>query len=158
VGRTPRPYVQVAFGRETAVNKIDDFRDNWWCSFAPSPNTGLPGYYRNASIMGLPLSQLYQDGTPEVQFLSPGERERAHREWAGLAKLATAPDYLAAQTIGWVKSNPGDPRAAEALHLAVRATRYGCSEQKTPFSKQAFELLHKQYPDSEWARKTKYWY
>ena len=153
-----RPYAQIGFGRETPVNKIDNFRDNWWCSFAPAPEPSVPGYYRNASIMGEPLRELYRDGPPQAQFLSPGERARGQREWSELAKLPPAPDYLAAQTIDWVKSNPGDPRAPESLHLAVRATRYGCSDQKTPFSKQAFDLLHKQYPDSEWARKTKYWY
>jgi len=152
-----RPYVQVGFGRETPVNKIDDFRDNWWCSFAPGQNGSLPGYYRNASIIGEPLRELYQDGAPKAQFL-PDEQERGKREWLQLATVAAAPDYLAERTIEWAKSNPSDARAAEALHLAVRATRYGCSEQRTPYSKQAFDLLHKQYPDSEWARKTKYWY
>jgi hypothetical protein len=153
-----RPYVQVGFGRTTAVNRIDDFRDNWWCSFAPATNTGLPGYYRNASIMGAPLRELYENGAPRAQFLSPDETARGQREWSELAKLPPAPDYLAAQAVEWVRSNAGDPRAPEALHLAVRATRYGCSEERTPFSKQAFDLLHKQYPNSEWAQKTKYWY
>jgi hypothetical protein len=153
-----RPYVQVGFGRETPVNKIDDFRDNWWCAFAPDQSGSLPGYYRNASIMGEPLRELYQDGGPKAQFLPADEQERGKREWSQLAALPAAPDYLAAQAIAWAKSNPSDPRAAEALHLAVRATRYGCSEQRTPYSKQAFDLLHKQYPDSEWARKTRFWY
>lgn len=153
-----RPYVQVGFGRETPVGKIDDYRDNWWCSFAPDQNGSLPGYYRNASIMGEPLREVYQDGGPKAQSLTADEQERGNREWSQLTTLVAAPDYLAAQTIEWAKSNPRDSRAAEALHLAVRATRYGCSEQKTPFSKEAFDLLHKQYPDSEWARKTKFWY
>ena len=153
-----RPFVQVGFGRETPVNKIDDLRDNWWCSFAPAANGSLPGYYRNASIIGEPLREIYRDGAPKAQFFSPDDLARGQREWSQLAKLPAAPDYLAAQTIGWAKSNAGDPRAAEALHLAVRATRYGCYEQTAPYSKQAFELLHKQYPSSEWAGKTKYWY
>ncbi len=153
-----RPYVQIGFGRGSPVDKIDDFRDNWWCSFAPVENGSLPGYYRPASTIGEPLHELYRDGGPKAQFLPAEELARGKAEWARLASLAAAPDYLAAQTIDWAKSNPGDARAAEALHLAVRATRYGCSEQKTPYSKQAFDLLHKQYPNSEWARKTKYWY
>jgi len=153
-----RPYVQVGFGRETPIDKIDDFRDNWWCTFAPDQNGSLPGYYRNASIIGEPLRELYQDGAPKARFLPADEQERGKREWSQLATLGAAPDYLAAQTIEWAKSNRSDARMAEALHLAVRATRYGCSEQRTPYSKQAFDLLHKQYPDSEWARKTKFWY
>jgi len=52
-----------------------------------------------------------------------------------------------------------DPRVPEALHLAVRSTRYGCTDDNTTkFSKQAFQLLHKNYPKSEWAAKTKYWF
>ncbi len=153
-----RPFVQVGFGRETPVDKIDEFRDNWWCSFAPGTDNSLPGYYRDASIMGEPLRELYQDGAPKAQFLPPDVQARGAREWSQLATLAAAPDYLAAQTIDWAKSKADDPRAPEALHLAVRATRYGCSEPRTPYSRQAFELLHKRYPNSEWARKTKYWY
>jgi len=153
-----RPYVQVGFGRETPIGKIDDFRDNWWCSFGPDKNGSLPGYYRNASIIGEPLRELYQNSGPEAQFLSAEEQERGRSQWSKLATLAAAPDYLAAEAINWAKNNPRDSRAAEALHLAVRATRYGCSEEKTPYSKEAFDLLHKQYPDSEWARKTKFWY
>jgi hypothetical protein len=153
-----RPYVQIGFGRETPLNKIDNFRDNWWCSFTPGPSGSIEGYYRNASIIGKPLIELYRNSAPAVPFLAPEDRERARREWADLAKLPSAPDYLAGQAIDWAKSHPGDPRVPEALHLCVRASRYGCATEKSPFSKQAFELLHKQYPDSEWAHKTKFWY
>jgi hypothetical protein len=153
-----RPYVQVGFGRETPIDKIDDFRDNWWCSFAPASNNSVPGYYRDASVMGEPLRELYQDGAPKAEFLPLDQQARGAREWSQLTTLATAPDYLAAQTIDWAKSNADDLRAPEALHLAVRATRYGCSEQGTPYSRQAFDLLHKRYPNSEWTAKTKYWY
>jgi hypothetical protein len=71
--------------------------------------------------------------------------------------MPPAPEFLAAQTVAWVNTHPADPRAAEALHLAVRAVRYGCGA-KPGASKAAFQLLHRRYPDSEWARKTKYWY
>jgi len=74
-----------------------------------------------------------------------------------LAAMPPAPEYLTAQTVAWASSHTGDPRAAEALHLAVRAARYGCGA-KAGVSKTAFQLLHSRYPDSEWARRTKYWY
>jgi hypothetical protein len=45
------------------------------------------------------------------------------------------------------------------LHLAVRSTRYGCANDQTgAMSKQAYDLLHRKYPKSEWAQKTKYWF
>jgi hypothetical protein len=61
--------------------------------------------------------------------------------------------------LAWAKRTPNDPRVPEALHLAVRSTRYGCTDTKTTqFSKQAFRVLHKQYPQSSWAQQTRYWY
>ena len=70
---------------------------------------------------------------------------------------ACAPNYLAQQVIDWAKGHPDDKRVPEALHLAVRATRYGCTNKLTTnHSKKAFDLLHQRYPKSEWARKTKY--
>jgi hypothetical protein len=153
-----RPYVQTGFGRLQALGKLDNLRDNWWCPFDPGLNSASPGYYRQASILTEPLRLLYADGAPQAQFLSADERARGRREWAEISKMAPAPDYLAGQTVEWARSNPTDPRAPEALHLAVRATRYGCDVGKSGSSKEAFQLLHRRYPDSDWARKTKYYY
>ena len=150
-----RPYVEVGFGRLTPVEKLDDYRDNWWCPFKGGQDA--PDYYRNSSMMPEPLHLLYPDGGPKAQFLSPDQQARAQSEWARLSEMPPAPEYLANQAVEWVKSHPDDPRAAEALHLAVRAVRYGCGAKKGA-SREAFQLLHQKYPNSEWARKTKYWY
>jgi len=150
-----RPYVQVGFGRLTPPGKLDDFRDNWWCPFKGGQDA--PDYYRVASTLPEPLHLLYPDGGPKAQFLSPDQQARAQREWTRLTEAPPAPEYLANQAVEWVKNHPGDPRAAEALHLAVRAVRYGCGAKKGA-SREAFQLLHEKYPSSEWARKTKYWY
>jgi len=41
----------------------------------------------------------------------------------------------------------------------VRATRYGCTDKETVnYSKAAFDLLHKRYPNSEWTKKTPYYF
>ncbi|HKA53560.1 MAG TPA: hypothetical protein VKJ47_07840 [Candidatus Binatia bacterium] len=58
--------------------------------------------------------------------------------------------------ITWAKEHPDDPRIPAALHRAVKSARYGCTSGE--LSRQAFQLLHKRYPESEWTRKTKYWY
>jgi hypothetical protein len=61
--------------------------------------------------------------------------------------------------IEWATANPNDPRSPEALHLAVRSTRYGCTDKETgKWSKAAFDLLHKRYPNTKWANATKYWF
>jgi hypothetical protein len=61
--------------------------------------------------------------------------------------------------IQWATKDPDDPRLPEALHLAVNATRYGCGDKDTGrWSKAAFDLLHRKYPNTTWAKKTKYWF
>ena len=147
--------MQTGFGRLTPTGKIDDFRDNWWCPFRGSQDS--PDYYRVASVLTGHLQLLYPDGKPKAQFFSGDQLARGHAEWKRLTELPTAPDYLAGQTVEWVRNNPNDPRAPEALHLAVRAVRYGCGATKGA-SKEAFQLLHEKYPNSDWARKTKYWF
>jgi hypothetical protein len=151
-----RPYVQSGFGRLTPPGKLDQLRDNWWCPFRPVPNAP-PDYYRVSSVLTAPLLVIYPDGAPKAEFLSPDQRARAESEWSRLTAMPPAPEYLIAQTVAWVNNHSGDPRNAESLHLAVRAARYGCGA-KAGASKAAFQLLHSRYPDSEWARKTKYWY
>ena len=150
-----RPYVQTGFGRLTPTGKIDDFRDNWWCPFQGSQD--YPDYYRVASNLTGHLQLLYPDGPPKAQFFSTDQQARSKAEWKRLSEIPPAPEYLAGQTVEWVRNNPNDPRAPEALHLAVRAVRYGCGATKGA-SKEAFQLIHEKYPNSEWARKTKYWY
>jgi hypothetical protein len=76
-----------------------------------------------------------------------------------LQSLPTAPDWLAAQTLAFAQAHSQDPRVPEALHLVVRATRYGCTGNLTgDFSHRAFDLLHRRYPASDWAAKTPYWF
>ncbi len=50
---------------------------------------------------------------------------------------------------------PDDPRLPEALYRAVRATRLvGGGE----WSRKAYTLLHTQFPNSPWAKRTRFWY
>jgi len=154
-----RPYIESGFGRLTPIEKIDDFRDNWWCSFGgeKSKDEGV-NYYRSNSEMEGPLKQLYEK-PPMASFIPAGERSQAAEEWKKLASLPAGPNYLTQQVITFARAHAEDPRAPEALHLAVRATRYGCTDDKTEaLSKQAYDLLHARYPNTEWAKRTKYWY
>jgi len=92
-------------------------------------------------------------------LITEEERSVARKEWEALMKLDAAPSWMASQVLDWAKAHPEDPRIPEALHLAVRATRYGCDDQHTAsYSKAAFELLHRRYPKSEWTRKTPFWF
>ena len=102
-------------------------------------------------------------GTERMQeisrYIAEGAMAFLKAEWKILSEAANGPDYLASETIPYVKANLTDLRAAEALALVVRATHLGTTDERTgPLSKQAFDLLHLKYPDTTYARNTKYWY
>jgi hypothetical protein len=153
-----RPHFAPGYGRLTELGRMDHSGDNWWCAGSPEPeNLAIPGH----SVFQLsgPLNTVYSTGEPGAQFLSAAQKNKAREEWLAISKVPAAPDYLTTQTVDWAQSHRDDPRVPEALHLAVQATRYGCASTETGrHSEQAFQLLHRNYPDSEWARKTKYWY
>ena len=82
--------------------------------------------------------------TPEFLRVS---KTLAASQFGALQALGTAPNYLCRIAIAWAEKNPADPRAPEALHLAVRSTRYGCTDKETGrWSKAAYDLLHQRYP------------
>jgi hypothetical protein len=143
-----RPSVDAGTGRTVELDKIDDYRDNWWCEYGRAVNPDNP--------TGKPVVKSSATGPA---FLSAAQKTAANTEWKRLTVLSTAPNYFCAQTIKWATLKPDDPRAPEALHLAVRSTRYGCTNEQTgALSKQAYDTLHRKYPKSEWAQKTKYWF
>ena len=128
------PQLRSGVGRGTPVKQIDSFRDNWW--------------------------NVAEEKPAAADFLPAAQREAGQREWAKLRDSGDSVIYLCAAAIDWAKAHPQDPRVPEALHLAVRATRYGMTadKQSTPYSKEAFDILHRKYPDSTWTKQTKYWY
>jgi hypothetical protein len=148
-----RPFLDPGLGRGTPINKLDDYRDNWWC--ANAAEGGSAALYANTDHPTLKVEGFDQ---AYPGFLSAGERAAAVAQYKQLG-AHPGPDYLAAQTVAWVNRAPNDPRAPEALHLAVNTTRYGCTGKQTgQFSKQAFDLLHRRYPASPWTAKTKFWF
>lgn len=146
-----RPYVTAGVGRTSALEEIDSYRDNYWCAEPPASLSG-PAYEDSdeakASVKKLPI--------PE--FLKPSQ-SLAATQYAALTGLGTGPNYLCQTAIAWTEKNPADPRSPEALHLAVRSTRYGCTDDQTgKWSKAAYDLLHRKYPNTNWAKATKYWF
>ncbi|SPE41755.1 hypothetical protein SBA3_4580015 [Candidatus Sulfopaludibacter sp. SbA3] len=142
-------------GRETPVMKSDPFRDNWWFLTAPT-GSGSSGDNRNHQA----LFDLYPDGHfGPTEFLPAAQRTEADKEWQQLRERASnSVNYLCAATLDWAKAHPQDGRVPQALHLAVEATHYGPADKSSGYSRQAFDLLHRRYPNSEWTKKTKYWY
>ncbi|HET9524663.1 MAG TPA: hypothetical protein VFO99_00755 [Pyrinomonadaceae bacterium] len=145
------PVVDAGVGRDTPLHQQDSLRDNWWCS----------SYFQPViSDEDREVVQFTATTTgPRPRFLSAAELEKANQEWTALKALGTAPNYISRQVIQWANSHPKDPRVPEALHLAVRTTRYGCTDQDTArWSKAAFDILHRKYPNNPWTKKTPYWF
>ncbi|MDA1312889.1 MAG: hypothetical protein O2968_06105 [Acidobacteria bacterium] len=154
-----RPYLAATVRRAEPINEIDDFRENWWCRLDWEPAMHMPIYLKRRQ------QQLEHGGGQGLlnltfpSFLSSAEITAAERQIRELLTIPTAPNHLSYVVINWAKSHPEDPRVPQALHLAVRSTRVGCTDDHTTaLSKAAFQQLHRRYPDSEWAKKTKYWY
>lgn len=138
--------------REPANTFDHTFRRNWWCSFAPE------GSERRRVESGL-LTIVYQGDMPSPSFVSAGDRSALDREFTALAATGTAPTYLAREAVTWAVARPSDQDAAEALAHAVEGTRWGCADKTTSAaSRAAFQTLHRLFPRTDWARRTKYWY
>ncbi len=92
-------------------------------------------------------------------FVTSQDRDAAKKERIALEKLGAGATWLANEAARVAEALPRDPRSAETLHMAVRATRFGCKDAKTSAaSKRAFQTLHRLYPGSSWAKSTPYYY
>ncbi|HET9401665.1 MAG TPA: hypothetical protein VFO34_12015 [Candidatus Acidoferrales bacterium] len=155
----PGVQIEVRSGsfRANHESEIDSFRDNWWGAETESPNYygAKPGTIGNGS----PLTSVYPDQKIHpADFLSADEVAAAESEWKKVS-AGPAPNYFGSVVLNWAKQHSDDVHLPEALHLVVRATRYGNGNKETgAISKAAFELLHRKFPESEWAKRTPYWF
>ncbi|HSF16509.1 MAG TPA: hypothetical protein VLK65_13255 [Vicinamibacteria bacterium] len=131
------PSVRDAAARVAPLDRIGDFRDTkWWC--------------------------VVLDYDVERPRFVEGD---SNQTFERLTRLKPAPIHLGEMVLRWSDSHRDDPRVPEALHLVVRATRYGCNwiagGEKTDYgdvSKAAFDRLHRRYASNPWTERTKYWY
>ncbi len=144
-----QPYVPVGFGRDNSPpDAIDSIRGNWWC--AESEDKKAYSSYNH-----------YQFNYPEVypNFLTTEQTAAAVREQNQIQTAGNSATFLARRAVEFANKNPNLANTPEILHLAVRSTRYGCTDAETlKYSKEAFTLLHKRYPKSPWTAKTPYWF
>jgi hypothetical protein len=144
-----QPYVPVGYGRENSPpTSIDSIRGNWWCAEdeAGKDESSYDHYDFN-----------YPKSYPN--FLTAAQTAEALREHKQIVNSGNSATFLARRAVEFAKRNPNLSQTPEILHLAVRATRYGCTDDETlKFSKEAFTILHKRYPKSAWTAKTPYWF
>src|SRR5262249_3122583 len=72
----------------------------------------------------------YPDARPaDLAFLTAEQRTAGDAEWKRIRKAEPwNATYLARQTVEWARKYPDDPRVPEALHRAVIATRFRCTD------------------------------
>jgi hypothetical protein len=142
------PIVDAGVGRLIPLGEQDSYRDNWWCSAALAANAEQEegAKKRAANEVMAPA------------FMTSAQRANASKEYVMLS-MGAAPNYISQQVVEWATRNPNDARVPEALHLAVNATRHGCTDKETGrWSKAAYDFLHRRYPNSVWAKRTPYWF
>ncbi len=144
-----QPYLEGGVQRSATFNVLDNYRNNWWCGDWKKDWTSGGSYETPPQLLPVP-----------ADFLTDADKAAGAGESEKLASIAASGAILFGQrALAYVKQHPDDPDAAEALALTVRATHFGCSEQvqeaeRLATAKAAFQLLHKSYPTSTWARKT----
>lgn len=155
------PYVDAGVGRETTPGRIDSYQNNWWCSWRPRSTEDYGMNYYNLWI-GTAYDFRVPRVSPDINpptFLDAASRAEAEAEFLRVKSLGPADQVLGNVVLSWAKIHPEDSRIPEALHNVNRVYRYGCGEQtQLNYSKLTFQLLHKNYPNSEWTRKTPYWF
>lgn len=131
-----------------------------WSSEYRTPNFAAPHYLGSGCWYNDNAPPPRQPSSPSLRFLTSDQRMAAETEWKQIhAAESWGATLLARQTVDWARKHPDDPRVPEALHRAVQASRYRCTDANTgKYSKQAFDLLHRQYSKSKWMDRTKYWY
>jgi hypothetical protein len=133
------------------------FRRNWWCEVNGA-------YHYVASMVGPSetVNLLYPDRRPATPaFITAAERTAAERERRAILAEGPPAIVLAQAAIRMANQRPTDPSTAEALARVVDGWRWACRDRDgsaNPLPQQAFALLHRLFPQSEAARRTKYWY
>ena len=130
------------------------FRRNWWCErqgFFHLPTSTNPSRV---------LELLYPGGVKPPAFLTAAERATAERERRAILAGGLPRTVLARAAIRIAKEHPDDPAAPDALARVVDGWRWTCGEDNTtpPLPQQAFAALHRLFPTSEAAQRTKVWY
>ena len=146
----------VRAGRERDFAVYDETRDNWWCTFnaeraAPvsGPEEG-PHLFTDAMVA--------RTVQPDPPYLGAADRAQVDKEIEMLQKIPCASDYFALQALAWVQEHPTDPHNSDVIGFAMRVVRNACRSDKTKdLDHRLFDVLHRQFPKSDWAARYKTW-
>jgi hypothetical protein len=140
----------ILLGDAAAAQRISPV----WASLDPGVQNLLEAYLTEKSPDGARFAAIY------LLLMFPGTRPIVDTGVARSAKPDAIDGY---RNDGWCIGGtacPGDPsESPEALYLVVRVKRYGYTNKTTGgLSPAAFQLLHAQYPNTEWAERIEYGY
>jgi hypothetical protein len=130
-----RFYLDAGIPRSQLLAVLNSYGDSWWD--ANWANTG-----------GAPST------LDTATFLSAKNIAEAKEQVHALILAESATKWLGRHVIDEAKSNAANQGVPEALHLVVRASRYGPHDSE--ISAEAFRILHRNYPNNPWTKKTPY--
>jgi hypothetical protein len=140
-----RPYITGEAQRSTAFDKIDNYQNNWWC------RGGISDFNAEATAK--------IEKSKKMDFLSAADFAAACSEFDKLCALGPGPEHLLNQVINWAAKHPQDPRLPAALYRAISSPKFGCSTKlASSLSKKAFAILHANFPNDPYSKKSKFWY
>jgi hypothetical protein len=151
-------------------------QDNWWEPRAPDAGVAATHNALELTLAGLdaqvpsdddpppdPWTAVEPKILPALRSFSFLLRSADPDEESALSRIPIATQLLSERTIAWVE-HPGlfgsRKGQAETLAAVVVATRWGGAAfgGKKNLSREAFRLLHERFPQSDAAKRTKYWY
>lgn len=114
--------------------------------------TSMPRGYASAVVTDANVTSHWD--TPPAFHNEARQKQQA----ADLAALepANETNWMGKQILPWMRANPKFAEGPAILEKLVYASRYGMPDTAT--SRQAFQLLHQQYPKSPEAQRTRYFY
>jgi hypothetical protein len=180
----------ATWGVNVNANDVFAFDDwnasdgNWWCPAAKTsfdlaaammsndigPSPRLDEIASAASEYAYPPETWGNPVDADAAFFTfvpLGRLGDGGAELAAVRATGSSTQRMAQDAVAWGKhsnwlerATGGDEYLPEALHLAVRATRYGCRRpaDNGPWSEAAFNMLRSRFPNSAWAARTPYWF
>lgn len=122
--------------------------------------------------------------TTPPAFLTASQLSAAQAEVTNLRRIPRASSYFAHEALAWQTTHPKDPRTADIVGEAFRVVRNGCrfdpvngpdantqrqradqiakakargDEPTADLAHKLFDVLHRDYPNSEWTKRYKTW-
>ena len=91
-------------------------------------------------------------GAPNARYFVTA----ATYEWEQPRPVPAGALSLWDEALAYARAHPRDPRSPETLYRLIRVARWGGNHNH--LGRRAFQLLHRRYPDSDWARRSPYYY